>query len=942
MGDGGPVKRYALDVTEGRILTNKWVRLACKRHLEDLVLGPSRGLEFDKKAADRAIEFFPMFLKFYEGAFDGKPFDLLPFQQFIIGSLFGWKTVDKVRRFRTAYIEMGKGGGKALAVDTPIPTPCGWKAMGDLEPGDAVFDENGAVCNVIGATDVMHGRPCYRMEFSDGSKIVADEDHVWRTASIRSGGKHGPKPVDEPRKGGYALRTTGEIAKTLRVDPSSSRHPQAVWNHRVDIAKPLLLPEADLPIDPYTLGVWLGDGDSGGARITIGDKDASGMIGALESVGCAVGDRKGNGRYRIGSVGIRGIGGSLSLNAKLRGAELLGNKHIPKEYLRASIRQRMDLLCGLMDTDGYVSLGRGRCEFTTVSPLLRDGFTELVRSLGYKPMVTTGKAMLNGKDCGEKYRVEITAYKDASVFRLERKTARLRQRPSTRPLSQGRMVVGCDPIESVPVRCIEVDSPSKLYLAGSGMIPTHNSPLAAGVGLYGLVADGEAGAEVYSAATTKDQAGILFRDAKAFVDGSAALRRRLVVDRNNIAYATKNSYFRPVSSEHRGLDGKRPHIALIDEIHEHPSAMVVDKMRAGTKGRTQALIFEITNAGYDRHSICYQHHEYTEKILEGTIENDAWFGFMSGLDVCEKCTADGRSIPDDECPDCDSWKDESKWIKANPGLDIIIPRKYLREQVAEASEMPSKENIVKRLNFCIWTESVTKWLSMEKWNACADPVDADALKGRTCYAGLDLSSVSDITAWVKVFPPEKIGGKYQVLCRFFIPEGNMRERSRKDKVPYDVWTKQGFITTTPGDIIDYAYVLDTIKKDAEEYDIAELAFDRWGSQKITTDLQDMGFEVEGKRSLIQFGQGFASMSAPTKELEKMVRAGEIAHSGHPVLTWMISNTVVKTDPAGNLKPDKEHSTERIDGVVALIMGISRAMLQNDTVSVYEKRGVLTW
>jgi len=237
---------------------------------------------------------------------------------------------------------------------------------------------------------------------------------------------------------------------------------------------------------------------------------------------------------------------------------------------------------------------------------------------------------------------------------------------------------------------------------------------------------------------------------------------------------------------------------------------------------------------------------------------------------------------------------------------------------------------------------VTKWLSMEKWGACGSAVDAEALKGRTCYGGLDLSSVSDITAWVKVFPPEIIGGKYQVLCRFFIPENNMRDRIRKDKVPYDVWAKQGFITTTPGNIIDYAYILSAIDQDSKDYDIAELAFDRWGSQKITTDLQDLGFEVEGKKSLIQFGQGFASMAAPTKELEKMVGACEIAHGNNPVLTWMVSNTVVRMDPAGNMKPDKEKSTERIDGVVALVMAIARAMLQNTTASVYETRGVLTF
>jgi phage terminase large subunit-like protein len=231
---------------------------------------------------------------------------------------------------------------------------------------------------------------------------------------------------------------------------------------------------------------------------------------------------------------------------------------------------------------------------------------------------------------------------------------------------------------------------------------------------------------------------------------------------------------------------------------------------------------------------------------------------------------------------------------------------------------------------------------MEKWNACSTPVDAERLKGRTCYGGLDLSSVTDVTAWVKVFPPEAIGKPYEVLCQFFIPEDNMRERVRRDKVPYDVWVRKGFITTTPGNIIDYAFILDAIDQDTKDYDIAELTFDRWGSQKITTDLQDLGFEAEGKKSLIQFGQGFASMAAPTKELEKMVLACEIAHGGNPVLTWMASNTVIRMDPAGNKKPDKEKSTERIDGIVALIMALARATLQNKTTSVYETRGVLTF
>lgn len=461
------------------------------------------------------------------------------------------------------------------------------------------------------------------------------------------------------------------------------------------------------------------------------------------------------------------------------------------------------------------------------------------------------------------------------------------------------------------------------------------SPLAAGIGLYGLLFDEEAGAEVYSAATSREQANILFRDARAFADGSDALKESLIVERHNITYEAGNSFFRPVSSEHRGLDGKRPHIALIDEIHEHRDSMVVDKIRAGTKGRRQALIFEITNSGYDRHSVCFQHREYSEKVLDGVIVNDSWFAYITGLDPCPACAADGKTFPTDGCPDCDDWRDERVWPKANPNLGISIKRKYLREQVDEAMEMPSKENIVKRLNFCIWTESATKWLSMEKWQACGASVDPEALKGRTCYAGLDLSSTTDVTALVLVFPPDMPDEKYHVLCRFFIPRDNMRERVRRDRVPYDVWVRQGFVIATEGSVVDYGFVLAQIRQDSSDYQIAELAFDRWGSQKIVADLQDLGFEIEGKCSLVQFGQGFASMSAPTKELERMILSGELAHGNNPVLTWMASNAVVQTDPAGNLKVAKDRSTEKVDGIIALIMALDRAVKNAETVSVYE-------
>ncbi len=465
------------------------------------------------------------------------------------------------------------------------------------------------------------------------------------------------------------------------------------------------------------------------------------------------------------------------------------------------------------------------------------------------------------------------------------------------------------------------------------------SPLAGGIGLYGLALDDEPGAEIYSAATTLDQASILFRDAKLYAEASEMMMEMLTIGTRNIAYEAGNSFFRPISSERRGLDGKRPHFVLIDEIHEHRDDVVVRKMSAGTKGRGQSLIFEITNAGYDRHSICFEHHQYSQKVLEGIIKDDAWFCLMTGLDTCEKCQKDGKTIPQDGCPDCDDWRNPKVWEKANPNIkDLGKPfKEYLKRQVREAKEMPSQENIVKRLNFCIWTESLTKWIPADSWNACTFVVDPVALKGRTCYSGLDLSQNKDLTALVHVFPPVDEAGKYEILCRFFMPEDNMPERILRDKVPYDVWVRGGYITATPGNLIDYAFILKQVEQDTADYHIQELAFDRWGSQKITTDLQDLGFVLEGdKKTLIQFGQGWGSMSPPIKELERLTLAKEIAHGGNPVLAWNVSIVSIRSDLAGNQKFDKDKSIELIDGAVALAMAIGRAMLQMGPIkSVYD-------
>lgn len=439
------------------------------------------------------------------------------------------------------------------------------------------------------------------------------------------------------------------------------------------------------------------------------------------------------------------------------------------------------------------------------------------------------------------------------------------------------------------------------------------SPLAAGIGLYGLTADGEAGAEIFSAATTREQAKIVWRDAAMMVSASPRLRERVVETVNNLAYGY--SFFRPVSADASKLDGLRPHVVIADEVHEHPSDLVINKMRAGFKGRRQPLLIEITNSGFDRNSICYQHHEYSIKVLEGTIENDNWFCFVCGLD------------------EGDDWRDERVWAKANPNLGVSVTLKYLREQVAEAIEIPSKQNIVRRLNFCEWTEQSVRAIDMTQWNMGGPPpstggalVDegidsvAEQLRGRVCFGGMDLAKVSDLSALVLLFPPAGEDGLHRVLCRFWVPQDDIERRSRRDRVPYQVWRDQGFLVATEGNVTDYTFIAHEIIKAARLFDVRQIGFDRTFAGEIVQTLQDEGIEM------IQVGQGFMSMAAPTAELLRLVKAGQLWHGGHPVLRWNASNLAVRTDPAGNLKPDKEKSTDRIDGISALCNAIACSLV----------------
>jgi phage terminase large subunit-like protein len=374
----------------------------------------------------------------------------------------------------------------------------------------------------------------------------------------------------------------------------------------------------------------------------------------------------------------------------------------------------------------------------------------------------------------------------------------------------------------------------------------------------------------------------------------------------------------------------------VDELHEHPTAMVVDKMRAGTKRRRNALIFEITNSGFDRTSVCWAHHELSVKVVEGLVENDAWFAYVCGLDPCKACHDAGKQFP--SCDKCDDWRNEKVWPKVNPGLGKVLPVAYLREQVEEANGMPSKENIVKRLNFCIWTESEERWLDMTAWDACsAAPLKLEDYRGQDCMAGLDASSTNDLFAFAMDFGPDE-NGFHDVVMRFWIPEETLTskesQRSEHDRLLLRQWVDEGWIKATPGGVVDYDMVEADVLADLAKVKLKRLSFDRWGVTQLVTHLTDA---LRAER-VVAFAQTMAGMTAPAKELERIVREGKLRHGGNPVLRWMASNVALQYGPNEQIKPDRKRSGEKIDGIVALIEALDGTMRQPEVKpSVYDER-----
>jgi phage terminase large subunit-like protein len=442
--------------------------------------------------------------------------------------------------------------------------------------------------------------------------------------------------------------------------------------------------------------------------------------------------------------------------------------------------------------------------------------------------------------------------------------------------------------------------------------------LAAGIGLLLFVLDGEPGSEVYTVATKRDQARITHEESKRMVQKSPSLKKSIQVYRDNLNIAETNSKYEPLGADSDTLDGLNVHGAIADELHAWKDRKLWDVIETATGARSQPLILATTTAGYDRHTIWWERRELCIKVLDQAIEDDELFALIYTLD------------------EDDDWTNEAAWPKANPSLGVTVQIEDLRTQCEQAKVTPGKQNPFKRLRLNMPTEQADRWLSLAVWDACKSALPRDKylakLAGRECFGALDLSSKVDLTAFGLLFPMDN--EELWALLFFFMPRETAQQRAEEDRISYPLWIEQGWIEATEGRAVDYDAVRQRIVELREAYRIREIAVDGWNATQLSNQLMGDGFDV------IEFRQGYRSISDPSKELEKLLLTGKFIHDGNPVLRWNASNVAAVQDPAGNIKPDKGKSTGRIDGIVTTIMGIGRFLAQPTMASVYDDRGIL--
>lgn len=885
------IRAYWEEIKSGKVTVGYYIKRQIELLIADL---ENPNLQINFAESEKRIRFIERECRHSEAPFAGKPFILMLWQKAVIEAIFAIKIYNEevgkyVRKYQEVLLVVGRKNGKALDISTKIPTPNGWRTMGDLEVGDEVFAIDGTPSKIVATSPIQCNHDCYRVFFEDGAEIIADAEHLWT--------------VTTKKKRTPFLVTTAEMQKIFMHKRADGKGIE--YKYRVPMNLPVEYSHKLLPISPYMLGVWLGDGESSGGRISCGESDLTEMLNLIKMEGYTVASCKRNKTCFRFHVSM--------LAPKLRELNLINNKHIPQIYLQASTAQRWELLRGLMDTDGYCDK-RGQCEFTQKNKAIVDGFVELLSSLGIKSSVRSKIPMIDGRECDLVYRVFFFTDKLAPCFKLKRKTERLK--PFLNKRMNNKSIVNIEPVESVPVKCIGIDNPTQLYLVGEHFTATHNTPLASAISLAEWCC-GEMGTKILFGSNDYDQADLLFMAADAMREASPKLARCTRRNQKGIFFgnikqkrhigkftAQNKGSVRKLSARTNAKEGRNIKVGVVDEIHELKDDGFIMPIRQALSTQEEGLYIELTTEGFTDDGYLDERLKLAAAVLDGEVDKPNFLIFWYAQDNEQEI-----------------WRDEQSWLKSNPSLGVVKKWSFLRGMVEDAKLSASTRAFVLAKDFNVKQNSSAAWLT-EDVITNKNIFDPEILRGQFYIGGFDFSETTDLTAAVALFVNPYTMEKH-ALTMYFIPEikadalleDNPLNPERKN---YSEWARQGLVTICQGNEVDPDAVISWFVGLLKNYDMrpVRIGFDNWHARGVKDGLISAFGDV-----LERIGMDFMSLNGAMSSLESDLTLKKLQYNDNEITRWCLRNTALKLNSIGLKMPVKKFGSpkNRIDGAVALMI-----------------------